>query len=130
MKQLWREMKAKHKALPWEVATRGGGASQTVLEGVLGVDWQSLRGVHNGLARICERLEIEKPVRATGYNSTNRTYHMDSDVAHTVRGFVTRDKKRIAGESAQDVQCADRGERNSRRSHKQPGRRKWNPASS
>lgn len=93
VKRLWREMKAKHKALLREVATRGGGVSQADLEGALGVDWQGLRGVHNGLARICERLEIEKPVRATGYNSTNRTYHMDPDVAHTVRGLAKRDRK-------------------------------------
>ena len=45
------------------------------------------RGVHNGLARICERLGLEKPVRAVGYNATNRRYLMDPDVAATVKNM-------------------------------------------
>ena len=93
VKQLWREISSKHKALLEAVATRPGGASQADLEKALGLQWKDLRGVHNGLARICERLGVEKPVRTTGYNATNRTYLMDPDVAHTVRNLVKRDSK-------------------------------------
>ncbi|HYH98163.1 hypothetical protein [Hyalangium sp.] len=93
VKQLWRDISSKHKALLRAVAKRPGGASQADLETDLGLQWQELRGVHNGLARICERLGVEKPVRTTGYNATNRTYLMDPDIAHTVRNLVKRDSK-------------------------------------
>ncbi|RYZ16392.1 MAG: hypothetical protein EOO70_04555 [Myxococcaceae bacterium] len=93
VKQLWREIGAKHKALLEAVATRPGGASQADLKTALTIEWQELRGVHNGLARICERLGVEKPVRTTGYNATNRTYLMDPDAALTVRNLVKRESK-------------------------------------
>ena len=84
IKQLWRELGAGHQQLLREIARRPGGIAQSDLESHLRVDWQGLRGVHNGLARICEGLGLEKPVRAVGYNSNNRRYFMDPDVAATV----------------------------------------------
>jgi hypothetical protein len=51
------------------------------------VDWTGLRGLRNGLARICECLGFEKPVRVVGYNSENRRYLMDPDVATTIRNL-------------------------------------------
>ncbi len=85
IKQLWRDLGESHQQLLGKIASRPGGVSQPDLESLLGVDWQGLRGVHNGLARICERLGLEKPVRVVGYNSTNRRYLMDPDVAATVQ---------------------------------------------
>ncbi len=84
IKQLWRELGEGHRTFLTEVARRPIGISQSDLQSLLGLDWQGLRGVHNGLARICEGLGLEKPVRSTGYNSQNRQYLMDPDVAATV----------------------------------------------
>jgi hypothetical protein len=85
VKQLWHELSDSHKRLLREIANRPNGISQPDLENLLAVDWQGLRGVHNGLARICERFACEKPVRVVGYNSMNRRYLMDPDVAATVQ---------------------------------------------
>lgn len=84
VKQLWRDLKPPHKRLLREIARRPGGIPQADLAQALQVDWTGLRGVHNGLARICEGIGIEKPVRAIGYNSTNRRYLMDPDAAATI----------------------------------------------
>jgi hypothetical protein len=85
VKQLWRDLNANHRELLTEIAKRPTGISQSDLQTALGTDWQGIRGVHNGLARICEGLGFEKPVRVVGYNSTNRRYLMDPDVAATVQ---------------------------------------------
>jgi hypothetical protein len=87
VKQLWQELSSGHRQLLREIAKRPTGVAQSDLLKLLGVDWQGLRGVHNGLARICERLGLEKPVRAVGYNATNRRYLMDPDVAATVKNM-------------------------------------------
>ncbi len=87
IKQLWRELSSAHQQFLTHVASHPDGVPQADLERHLGVDWQGLRGTHNGLARICERLGTEKPVRAVGYNATNRRYVMDPDAAATVRGL-------------------------------------------
>jgi hypothetical protein len=63
-------------------------AHPTRLESALGLDWQGLRGVHNGLARICDGLGFEKPLRAIGYKAENRSYVMDPDVAGTIKSLV------------------------------------------
>ncbi len=84
IKQLWSELRPDHQKLLVEIAKRPGGITQSELEKELHVGWTKLRGIHNGLARICERLEIEKPVRTMGYNSENRRYEMPPDVAGTV----------------------------------------------
>ena|SRR5690349_7155253 len=84
VKQLWSELGRDHRALLVSIAKRPGGVTQNELEKELSVDWTKLRGIHNGLARICERLEIEKPVRTMGYNSDNRRYDMAPDVAGTI----------------------------------------------
>ena len=84
VKQLWRELRPPHKRLLREIARRPGGIAQADLANALQVNWTGLRGVHNGLARICEGLGIRKPVRAIGYNSTNRRYLMDPDAAATI----------------------------------------------
>ena len=85
IKELWRGLGEGHQQLLREIARRPGGISQSDLESLLGVDWKGLRGVHNGLARICEGFGLDKPVRAVGYNSNNRRYLMDPDVAATVQ---------------------------------------------
>ena len=84
VKQLWRDLNAKHRQFLVEIAKHPMGVSQTDLESILGLDWRGLRGVHNGLARISEGSGMDKPVRVVGYNSTNRRYLMDPDVAATV----------------------------------------------
>jgi hypothetical protein len=66
--------------------------TQEDLQKKLGLDWMQLRGVHNGLARICEGLGIEKPVRTSGYNAENRTYEMSIDVATTIRKIPPKRK--------------------------------------
>lgn len=85
VKQLWNELNDGHQQLLREIAKHPSGIAQSELENLLGVDWQGLRGVHNGLARICERLGLEKPVRVVGYNAKNRRYLMDPDAATTVQ---------------------------------------------
>ena len=86
--QLWRELGANHRRLLHEVAKRPGGIPQSDLESALDTDWQGLRGVHNGLARICDGLGFEKPLRTIGYNAENRSYVMDPDVAGTIKSLV------------------------------------------
>jgi hypothetical protein len=92
IKQLWRELNDSHRRLLKEVASRPGGISQKDLQTMLDVDWQGLRGVHNGLARIGERLDCEKPIRVVGYNADNRRYIMDPDVAATVQRLAKKAK--------------------------------------
>ena len=87
IKQLWRELNDSHQRLLREIAYRPNGVSQPDLEALLGIDWQGLRGVHNGLARICARQGCEKPVRVVGYNLKNRRYVMDPDIAATVQNL-------------------------------------------
>lgn len=88
VKQLWRELNANHRRLLVEVSKRPTGISQADLQTALGMNWQGLRGVHNGLARICDGLGFEKPLRALGYNSENRRYLMDPDVVATVQKLM------------------------------------------
>jgi hypothetical protein len=87
VKHLWQELGGGHRHLLREIAKRPAGVAQSDLMKLLGVDWQGLRGVHNGLARICERLGLEKPVRVVGYNARNRRYLMDPDAAATVKSL-------------------------------------------
>ena len=91
VKQLWRNLSPAHRELLHEIATRPNGIPQADLEAALGLDWKGLRGVHNGLARICDGLGVQKPVRALGYNAGNRRYLMDPDVAATVKALYARD---------------------------------------
>ena len=89
VKQLWPELGENHQRLLKEVAKwpLARGIPQSELEAVLGTDWQGLRGIHNGLARICDRLGCEKPLRTIGYNASNRSYVMDPDVAGTIKNL-------------------------------------------
>lgn len=89
IKRLWLELGKGHRELLYQIARHPLGTSQDELQKALAVDWQGLRGVHNGLARICERLGCEKPIRVVGYNSDNRRYLMDPDVATTVTTLYT-----------------------------------------
>ncbi len=91
IKQLWRHLNSAHRALLHEISARPNGIPQADLEAALGLDWKGLRGVHNGLARICDGLSVQKPVRALGYNAANRRYLMDPDVAGTVNALYTND---------------------------------------
>jgi hypothetical protein len=89
IKNLWWELSDSHREFLGEVAKGPAiGISQSELEQNLNLDWQGLRGVHNGLARICERVGCEKPVRVVGYNAQNRRYHMDPDVRATIQGLT------------------------------------------
>ena len=90
VKQLWSELRQEHRTMLVEIAIRPGGIGQKDLQGALRVDYKGLRGIHNGLARICERLEVEKPVHTMGYNSENRRYDMPQDVAATIRRLAKR----------------------------------------
>ena len=90
VRHLWSSLRSDHRRLLTEVAKRPGGVAQDELQKLLNVDWTKLRGIHNGLARICERLEIEKPVRTMGYNADNRRYDMPADVATTVLNLSRR----------------------------------------
>jgi hypothetical protein len=83
VKQLWRTLKTDHRQLLIRIALYPG-IAQKELETKLGTDWQGLRGIHNGLARICETQGIEKPIRTAGYNKHNRSYNMDADVRSTI----------------------------------------------
>ncbi len=84
VKQLWRHLRAPHRKFLRAVA-KDAPIQQDDLQKRLGLDWKQLRGVHNGLARICDGLGIEKPVRTSGYNAQNRTYEMSTDVATTIQ---------------------------------------------
>ncbi len=81
---LWPELREEQKRFLYEVATHPLGVGQKALENALSGGWVGLRGAHNGLARICVRLRMDKPVWETGYNSSNRRYHMSPDAAKTV----------------------------------------------
>jgi len=83
IEMLWRFLTPRHRQLLYEIAKRPG-ISQSELETALGLDWKGLRGVHNGLARICEGLGYEKPIRVSGYKSSNRSYSMDPDVRQSI----------------------------------------------
>ena len=85
IKQLWRELKLSHRRFLYTIARHPTGIAQSDLEKSLGLTWEGLRGVHNGLARIADRLGLDKPVSVVGYNSENRTYHMTPDIAATVK---------------------------------------------
>ncbi len=91
LKRLWSELSASHKRFLHVLSQRPTGISQRELEKVLDVDWQGLRGIHNGIARICQRLDCEKPVSVSGYNSSNRVYQMLQDAAATVRTLHDRE---------------------------------------
>ena len=91
VKVLWRSLRGPHKRFLAKVAEYPAGISQGDLGTKLGLDWKELRGVHNGLARICEGQKIEKPVKTSGYNAENRVYHMLPDVARTVLKLNKKD---------------------------------------
>lgn len=84
VKRLWRLLSDSHKKLLKKIASHPGGVSQRELITAIGLNSVQLRGVHNGLARICEGADIEKPIRVAGYNATNRSYSMDQDVRVTI----------------------------------------------
>jgi hypothetical protein len=58
----------------------------------LNLTWQQLRGVHNGLARICDTAGAEKPIRTAGYNAENRQYHLTPSDANTIRVLGQREE--------------------------------------
>lgn len=91
VKQLWQHLKAPHRKF-LRAVSKDSPVTQEDLQNKLGLDWMKLRGVHNGLARICDGLGIEKPVRTSGYNAENRTYEMSIDVATTIRKIPRRRK--------------------------------------
>ncbi|HRK19932.1 MAG TPA: hypothetical protein PK970_13320 [Hyphomicrobiaceae bacterium] len=91
VKALWKRLLRGHKELLAKVAAYPTGISQADLLKALDKEWQELRGVHNGLARICETEGVDKPIQTTGYNSANRSYHMMPDVARTVLKLWKKD---------------------------------------
>ena len=81
---IWREINDSHKAVLAEIA-RFGSRRQSQLVAALRIDSQGLRGVLNGLTRICNRIDAENPIRVIGYNASNRQYFIDADVAATIQ---------------------------------------------
>jgi hypothetical protein len=98
--RLWRDLRKPHKALLVAVSEHAQGVTQSELVERLRADLRkpkfsvlSLRGIHIGLARICDGLGIEKPIETIGYNAENRTYRMRPDAAGTVRKLAKRDSE-------------------------------------
>jgi hypothetical protein len=91
VKQLWRHLRSSHRRF-LRAVSKDSPVTQADLQKKLDLDWKQLRGVHNGLARICDGLGIEKPVRTSGYNAENRTYEMSTDVATTIRKIPRKRK--------------------------------------
>lgn len=91
VKQLWRHLRPPHRRFLRAVA-KDAPIPQEDLQKRLGLDWKELRGVHNGLARICERLGIEKPLRTSGYKTENRIYEMSADAAATIQKIPRKRK--------------------------------------
>jgi hypothetical protein len=89
IKALWPQLQYDKKWFLHAIAQHQGtiGVSQLTLEEILEVNWEKLRGIHNGLARISARLEMENPVRTIGYNRSNRRYHVDASTAKTVLSY-------------------------------------------
>jgi hypothetical protein len=90
---LWPDLGEGHRRLLAEIARRPGGIAQSELECILGITWQQLRGVHNGLSRICERLGLDKPIRTLGYNSKNRRYLTSPEIGSAVRQLTKYSQK-------------------------------------
>lgn len=93
IKTLWRSLRRGHKRFLGLVAQYPRGLKQADVIKKLKVEPDDLRGVHNGLARICDGRGIDKPVSSSGYNAENRVYYMLPDVAATVLKLVEKDKE-------------------------------------
>lgn len=92
-KKLWQELNEKHKKMLTVIAESREGIYQFELEKKLKVNWQGLRGIHNGFARICERLNIRKPIIITGYNSNNRKYSIEEDKYNLIKSLINCEEK-------------------------------------
>jgi hypothetical protein len=90
IKQLWRELDDRHRNVLKTIAAYTQGILQEDLETKLGIGWEDLRGRNIGLSRICSRLDVEYPIRSTGYNRDNRRFYLDPDVAKTVLDLSKR----------------------------------------
>ncbi len=85
IRSIWRNLDDRHKNLLRHIArSKSGRVTQIQLQKSLDLDSPGLRGVLNGLTRICIRLQ---EVKALGYNATNRQYYLDADVAATVNSL-------------------------------------------
>src|SRR5688572_22146333 len=89
IKRLWRVLNDQHRRFLLAIA-KDPGISQAEIQEKLQLDMAGLRGVHNGLARICKSNGFEKPVRTSGYNASNKTYSMDDDVRATIFEMAKR----------------------------------------
>lgn len=90
---IWREINDSHKAVLAEIA-KFGTRRQSQLTTALRIDSQGLRGVRNGLTRICNRIGAENPIRVIGYNASNRQYSLDADVAATIQALQRQSSAR------------------------------------
>jgi len=94
VKQLWPNLQDAHKKFLYIIARKSPNRiSQPILEDKLEVDSNDLRGIHNGLARICKNHEVENPVRSIGYNRSNRQYYVDASAAKTIRSLWKREQQ-------------------------------------
>lgn len=93
VKRLWPNLRAAQRGFLGLAAQHPSGIAQADVLKKLKLDANDLRGLHNGLARICDGLGVEKPVSSTGYNAANRVYHMLPDVAKTVLRLVAKDEE-------------------------------------
>jgi hypothetical protein len=91
VKRLWTELSPKAQGFVGLVAQRAReGINQQDVERRLGLDFNGLKGVHNGLARICKGRGMDNLVETLGYHRNNRRYVMRGDVAKTVVKLVSR----------------------------------------
>jgi hypothetical protein len=93
--RLWEQLNDGYRGMLYEISKRPvAGINQKELQDLLKIEWEKMRGLSNGIARICARLEIEKPFRTEGYNEFTRVYRMDKDTAATVQKRMADKKSR------------------------------------
>lgn len=93
VKRLWPSLRRPQRRFLGIVAEHPAGISQADVLKRMKIEPNDLRGLHNGLARICDGLGIEKPVSTTGYNAENRVYRVSPDVAKTVLRLMAKDEE-------------------------------------
>lgn len=91
VKRLWPELNPKAQKFVGLIAKHAReGIEQEDVEKRLGLDSNGLKGIHNGLARICKGRGVDNLIETLGYRRDNRRYVMRADVAKTVLKLAGR----------------------------------------
>lgn len=85
IKYLWVQLNDEHKRIFKLLVKHPEGVSQTLVMKTLKLNWQELRGVLNGITRICNRLGYSTPIQSHGHSAAARKYWLDSSVCKQLK---------------------------------------------